>query len=68
MSAMVDRHRYRGVIARIYESSVLAENLLEDPTYSKTENYLCRCSDTVVVFSERIEPASENDIKSESFS
>jgi hypothetical protein len=37
----------------------------EEITY-KNRVYF-QCSDTVVVFSERIEPTMENDIKSESF-
>jgi len=66
MSAMADRYFYRGVIARICELNMLVEALLEH-IFNKSKLNL-QCSDTVVVFSERIELASEDDIKSESFS
>jgi hypothetical protein len=67
-SAMVGRYFYRGVIAKICELNMLAEMLFEEISDTKNSELFLQCSDTVVVFSERIEPASENNIKSESFS
>jgi hypothetical protein len=54
-------------MSSLCEFEAISRSLSDGFAVQRTALYVLQCSDTVVVFSKRIEPAWKSDIKSESF-